>query len=386
MQMNRLLLSVSALLWLLIPATAQRKPNFIGRTNTPQITKRTEPVFSRTRSSVGGTNSLVVTPARPGSVDSIRRGSSQTVSLPAATVVSASAAVRTSPEVLIQPQHIIRSYYLDLAYNKTVSVVFPAAVRSVDLGSRSIMADKAADVENVLKVKAAQIGFNETNFTVMTADGKFYSFVVNYNETPTVLALNLAGPVAGSETGSGPGLSKPTSLANRTQFMNGSNEREGSIQFAGRSAVAVRAIQSDIVYTCDQILRHRGRGKAGASANQMAARLRGTFVQENVIYYRLVLDNKSNLNYDIDYVRYFVVDSKTAKLTSRQEIELQPIYVYNEAITTVRGHNRIERVYAFQRFTIPNNKQVLIVIGERGGGRELSFTIQNQHIMRARLL
>lgn len=381
--MKRLIFSVSALLTLMTPVLAQRQPNLIKQTPTNYLAKRDAKPGSPARSPVPPDvpQRVVSQPTRTVQADSSRLLSPPTQPTSTDNIVPASLAVRTSPEVPIHQQNVIRSYYVDLAYNKTISIIFPAAVRSVDLGSRSIMADKAADVENVLKVKASQIGFNETNFAVMTADGKFYSFVVNYNETPAVLALNLAAPVAGSETGSGPSLSKPVSLANRTQFMNGSNEREGSIQFAG-----VKAMQSDIVYTCNQVLRHRGRGKAGASANQMTARLRGTFVQENVLYYRLVLDNKSNLNYDIDYVRYFVVDNKTAKLTSRQEIELQPIYVYNEAITTVRGHNRIERVYAFQRFTIPNNKQVLIVIGERGGGRELSFTIQNQHIMRARLL
>lgn len=211
----------------------------------------------------------------------------------------------------------------------------------------------------------------------MTADGKFYSFVVNYNETPSVLALNLAGPTNTPE----PDRLEQVSLNNRTQFMNGADAQDGSIQFAG-----VKATQSDIVYNCDRIVRHRKRGKRGVEANKMGARLRGLFVKENVLYYRLAIENKSNLNYDIDYVRYFVVDSKTAKLTSRQEIEVRPIYVYNDAITTVRGHQKIERVYAFQRFTIPNNKQLLIVIGEQGGGRELAFSVQNKDIMKARTL
>ena len=213
----------------------------------------------------------------------------------------------------------------------------------------------------------------------MTADGKFYSFVVNYNETPALLALNLSGST------STPPQNRPeqvsVSLDNRTQFMNGSDGQDGSIQFAG-----VKATQSDIVYNCDQIIRHRGRGKRGAEANKMEARLRGLFVKENVLYYRLAVENKSNLNYDIDYIRYFVVDSKTAKLTSRQEIELRPIYVYNDAITTVQGHRKVERVYAFQRFTIPNNKQLLIVIGEQNGGRELAFQVQNKDIMKAKTL
>lgn len=239
------------------------------------------------------------------------------------------------------------------------------------------MADKATDVENVLKVKASQIGFNETNFSVMTTDGKFYSFVVNYNETPAVLALNLAGAV---NSKSGNQTSK-VNLDDRIQSVNGIDGQEGNIQFAG-----VKATQSDIVYASDRILRIRRRGKRGVEANKMEVRLRGLYVKDNVLYYRLGIENESNLNYDIDFVRYFIVDGKTAKLTSRQEIELRPIYVHNEAITTVRGNQEIERVYAFQRFTIPNNKQLRIVIGEQNGGRELSFLIQNKDIMKARPL
>ena len=359
------------------PALAQRKPTLFRRAEKKLLAKETtstSPAVAATRLLLPAETSLPST-LHQSQVSAVSAGRSAPTQL--RDVVPASLAVRTTPEVPIQQQNVIRSYYVDLAYNKTVSIIFPTAVRSVDLGSRSIMADKAADVENVLKVKASQIGFNETNFAVMTADGKFYSFVVNYNETPAVLALNLSG------TANTPDRDRPEQvrLDSRTPFTNGVNPGEGGIQFSG-----VKATQSDIVYACDRIVRHRGRGKRGAEANRMEARLRGLFVKENVLYYRLAIENKSNLNYDIDYIRYFIVDSKTAKLTTRQEIELRPIYVHNEAITTVRGHQKVERVYTFQRFTIPNSKQLLIVIGEQGGGRELTFTVQNQDIMRAKAL
>lgn len=373
--MKRLIISVSTLLILSGSAIAQRKPTYLKRTYTKLLAKREPSARSPVPSESTPAFAVQQRPVRR--PDSLRQMVNPLPQNASSSSVSASSALRTSPETPIQPQNIIRSYYVDLAYNKTVSIIFPTAVRSVDLGSRSIMADKAADVENVLKVKAAQIGFNETNFSVMTTDGKFYSFVVNYNETPAVLALNLAG-VTNTQPNN---LNSQVSLENRTQFVNGVDAHGGHIQFAG-----VKATQSDIVYASDRILRYRGRGRQKAEANRMEARLRGLYVKDNVLYYRLAIENESNLNYDIDYIRYFVVDSKTAKLTSRQEIELRPIYVHNEAITTVRGHQKIERVYAFQRFTIPNNKQLLIVIGEQNGGRELAFQVQNKDIMKARPL
>lgn len=373
--MKRFIFSVSTLLILSAPAIAQRRTTYLQRNYTKQLARRETPaqlpVPSAGISSAIGQQKPLVRP------DSVRQAAHELPPNVTSRLVSASSAPRTTPEVPIQPQHVIRSYYIDLAYNKTVSIIFPTAVRSVDLGSRSVMADKASDVENVLKVKAAQIGFNETNFSVMTADGKFYSFVVNYNETPTVLALNLAGAVS-SQPGN---VNNRITLDNRTQSLIGIDGQEGHIQFEG-----VKATQSDIVYASDRILRYRGRGKRKAEANKMETRLRGLYVKDNVLYYRLAIENESNLNYDIDYIRYFVVDSKTAKLTSRQEIELRPIYVHNEAITTVRGHQKVERVYAFQRFTIPNNKQLLIVIGEQNGGRELAFQVLNKDIMKARPL
>lgn len=371
--MNRFILPVSALLMLSAPVLAQRKTTSSKHSHTRLLTRRiaaAEPVSAIVDSAqVSQKNGS----AKPDSTRQIAFAQTARIDYP----FSASTAVRTSPEATIQPQNIICSYYVDLAYNKTVSIIFPAAVRSVDLGSRSIMADKAADVENVLKVKAAQIGFNETNFSVMTADGTFYSFVVNYNETPAVLALNLTA----SSTSRPLRTSESIALADGSKPINGTDTQDGNIQFAG-----VKATQSDIVYNSDRILHHRGWGRRGAEASKLKAQLRGLYVNDNVLYYRLVISNQSNLNYDIDYVRYFVVDSKTAKLTARQEIELHPIYVHNEAIRTVRGHQRIERVYAFQRFTIPNSKQLLIQIGEENGGRNLSFIVENKEIMRAKPL
>ena len=121
------------------------------------------------------------------------------------------------PAIPIEENNIVKSYYVELPYNKTVSIIFPVAVRSVDLGSRDIMADKAVDVENVLKLKATRNGFSETNFSVITVDGHFYSFVANFNEAPQILALNLT---VGQ---SGPILRKPSSTA----MLNGVDTRDG---------------------------------------------------------------------------------------------------------------------------------------------------------------
>ena len=66
---------------------------------------------------------------------------------------------------------------LEVTYDKTVHVIFPSEVRYVDLGSPDLIAGKADGAENVIRVKATVRNFpNETNMSVITEDGSFYTF------------------------------------------------------------------------------------------------------------------------------------------------------------------------------------------------------------------
>ena len=72
---------------------------------------------------------------------------------------------------------IISPHKIEVTFQKTVHILFPSEVKYVDLGSFDIIADKATGAENVVRIKAAVKGFEgETNFSVITADGSFYSF------------------------------------------------------------------------------------------------------------------------------------------------------------------------------------------------------------------
>ena len=72
---------------------------------------------------------------------------------------------------------VVLPYGLDVTFDKTVHLIFPAPIRYVDLGSNNLIAGKAEDAENVLRVKAAVKDFEtETNMSVICEDGSFYAF------------------------------------------------------------------------------------------------------------------------------------------------------------------------------------------------------------------
>lgn len=72
---------------------------------------------------------------------------------------------------------MIPPYALEVTFSKTVHIIFPSAIRYVDLGSADLLAAKADGAENVLRVKAALRDFSkESNLAVITEDGAYYTF------------------------------------------------------------------------------------------------------------------------------------------------------------------------------------------------------------------
>lgn len=103
------------------------------------------------------------------------------------------ASAQESPQTRIFPKNqIIAPFKVEVTFAKTVHILFPAEVRYVDLGSTNIIAGKTSGAENVVRIKAAIRGFDEeTNFSVITSDGCFYSFNTVYADEPAQLSIEM---------------------------------------------------------------------------------------------------------------------------------------------------------------------------------------------------
>src|SRR6185312_3967275 len=136
---------------------------------------------------------------------------------------------------------VIEPYPLSITFYKTTNLIFPYAIKSVDRGSTDILTQKAKGMENILQLKAAKQNFKETNLTVITADEKFYSYIVNYSDSTTVLNIQFnAAKIAGEK-----------------RTVHGVKDK-----------------------------------KYG-----MKLQLQGLYIREDVIYYQMELQNRSNINY-----------------------------------------------------------------------------------------
>lgn len=244
----------------------------------------------------------------------------------------------------------IEVYPLTITLDKTTSLVFPSAIKNVNRGSQSILAQKVKGVENILQIKAGKEGFEETSLTVITAEGKLYSFLLNYAANPSVLNLSFEVP-------------KPS--VQGAVFSSGSHN-EGEIQFCSN----VAAVEKKNVWCIKD------------NYYGIEFRLDGLFIRENVMYYRIKMENQSIINYDIDQLRFFIRDRKKAKRTASQEIELKPFYVQNDT-PMIKGQSEHIFVFALPKFTIPDQKHLVVQLMEKNGGRHLKLKIHNRVIMRS---
>ncbi|MBC6609228.1 conjugative transposon protein TraN [Hymenobacter sp. BT188] len=257
----------------------------------------------------------------------------------------------------IESDHLIASYHLGVGFLKTTHLIFPTAVTYVDLGSGSIIADKAQGAENIVKVKANAAGFAQTNMTVLTSDGKLYSFLVDYEKDPKVININFAGTAGNGASG-------------------------GAVALASRAAPrhSVEATAAE-VSSKKRTLRQRRMVK-----DAIVLGLQGLYTADDLFYFQLAMRNKSNIGYDIDFLKFTVRDKKLVKRTAIQESELTPHYVYNGQFTSIPGTRQLEQVYVYPKFTIPDDKVLIVELFEKGGGRHLALKITNQDILRARVL
>lgn len=74
-----------------------------------------------------------------------------------------------------------------------------------------------------------------------------------------------------------------------------------------------------------------------------------------------------------------------AKRTAIQETIIKPVRAYNY-MTCISGKTSECNVFAFEKFTIPDKKQLVVEMFERNGGRHQRLVIKNSDFSKARTI
>lgn len=287
-------------------------------------------------------------------------------------------------------QNKIRPINLQLNDNKYLFIKFPAEVNYADMGSYDLTAKKCLD--RIIKLKATTPRFEKTNFSVVTTDGKYYSFIVEYNSKPSYIAVDMANvkdsimstdiipsteievsdihtthvilptkvadialgheEVISEKADPTDNIVKVKSVVDKKEIfvetsitvvtidgniypmtaVYAKNPKEMSISFSNESNALFNDmnVDDDKMRKLSEWIIQKGQyiNDLGIEENKMMFLLSSVFTDQDIIAFHLYAKNKSKIDYPIDFVKAHIADKKTGKRYLTQEEELYPFYSY----------------------------------------------------------
>jgi conjugative transposon TraN protein len=238
-------------------------------------------------------------------------------------------------------QSVVKPRNLAVTVNRTTNLIFPSPILSIDRGSEWILVQKSTG--NILRVKADTVFNDTTNLSVITSDGKLYSFLVSYQTSPAVMNLDL---------GAGDLIVNDTALAALAREVL---ERKNNLH--------------GFQYT---------QGKVSLS-------LTGIYTNSEVLVCKLRLANNSSLSFEMGRLRLAVKGTARGKRMPVQESEIRPLLVQTAGgITPEKQANVL--VIVLSKTALGRQQILQMDLSEKNAERHLHLEIPQKWILKASLL
>lgn len=139
----------------------------------------------------------------------------------------------------------------------------------------------------------------------------------------------------------------------------------------------VRLIMKSVHENDKRRIRHIGSKRFGVQFL-----LKGMYTHSDLLYFHTQVKNTSHVPFDVDFITFKIVDKKVVKRTAMQEQVIYPLRAYNY-VTRVNGRDSECTVFALPKFTIPDDKKLVVEMFEKQGGRHQCFEVVNEDLVRA---
>lgn len=284
--------------------------------------------------------------------------------------------------------------------SKNVNIFFQSPITTAIVGSETFSFGFNREEKSTYGILKAIAGL-ESNLLITTENGNIFSFIVRYKKDISELNYFINDSLSIGNT--------KVLIGSKTAKVTDSNSQ--SLDMA--SVMPVKEIVSKTITVNDY---EDGTDKAGYkrkdlkndlyetdknsyydeksekevekeryfvrfydSNSKVYLRLKNIFYDRDELYFTIVIDNKSSLDYDIEDLTFFITARNTSRRTSSQRIAYEPVYVY-KAPERVNANSQTEAVYVFKKFSINSEKILLVSLSEFKGERNINLEIPNSNI------
>lgn len=323
--------------------------------------------------------------------------------------------------------------------NQQLLLKFPTSIQYVDLGSNDIIG-KTWSQKMFLSLKSRDPEIESTTISVVTSDGKYYSYVLKYSSNLQVLAYSINDGVIKHKEAE-VSISKTTHFIANEDIIDivvGNDSIIADSALGIKNIVKIKSLSKNINKASFTIITKSGKiypfnllyketpsnlslyiGDSKETAifsetpldktkleelsksvinltpsynylgdlnHKMILSLDGIYSANDWLFFRLHLENLNNIDYGIDFIKTYIRDKKGDKYLALQEQEIYPFYIYfsdDKYKEMIPAGDKVEIILFFNRFTIPKSRIMCFELFEKNGGRHLEFSISNKEILKA---
>jgi len=114
-----------------------------------------------------------------------------------------------------------------------------------------------------------------------------------------------------------------------------------------------------------------------SSLGEMEVGLQGIYMKDEILWFALIAHNASAITYIPEYIRWFIRDRRVFKSTAVQESTLTPLYA--PEWTAITGDSSCATWTGFRPFALTRDKELVVEVGEKKGGRVLQLVLQHKY-------
>ena len=119
----------------------------------------------------------------------------------------------------------------------------------------------------------------------------------------------------------------------------------------------------------------------GTKKNHLEIRLNNIYTSGEWFFIDFSVENRTNIRFDIDQIRFKVEDKRKSRATNDQSVELSPALLLEQGTTFNRGYRNVA---VLRKLTFPNDKVLTIEMSEKQvSGRTITLEIDYEDVLRA---
>ena len=112
--------------------------------------------------------------------------------------------------------------------------------------------------------------------------------------------------------------------------------------------------------------------------------LQGVWLEHDVLWLGLEIANRAAIDYIPAYARWYIRDRRRFRRAAMQDLPLEPVYM--APLVTIAGDSTFRGWTGFTPFAIGKDKELVLEIGEKGGGRVLALRLDDRQLLRAKTI